>query len=138
VKEGEDGLRERMARALEAPELPVMRVIEGIGKRVNVKEYLRSAHFGEGEQALAAAGFVGDFVHLAARVEVRGSGGVKIAEVVQALFGDAELPYRAVRTELGTTLPGGRVASPLELEVLRERKNLTPGPSPQAESAPGG
>jgi radical SAM-linked protein len=136
MKEGEDALRERMARALEAGELPVTRVIEGIRKRVDVKEFLRGAHFGQGEQAVAAAGFVGDFVHIAVQVEVRGSGGVKVAEVVEALFGDPELPYRAVRTELGTKLPDGRVASPIELDALRERRAERERPAAMPPTAP--
>jgi hypothetical protein len=46
---------------------------------------------------------------------VRGSGGVKIAEVVEVVFGDAEVPHRAVRVELGTRRLDGSVASPLDL-----------------------
>ena len=56
---------------------------------------------------------------LAVEVEVRGSGGVKIAEVVEAVAGDAELPHRAVRVALGTRTPEGTLLSPLDLDALR-------------------
>ena len=50
---------------------------------------------------------------------LREPGGVKIAEVVETVFGDAQLPFRAVRTGLGRTLSDGTLAGPLELALLR-------------------
>ena len=91
--------------ALEATELPVMRRIDGIGKRVDVRGRscgASSSRVPTGAEALARAGIVGDLVVLHAEVDVRGSGGVKIAEVVEATFGDAELPHRAVRDRART------------------------------------
>ena len=58
---------------------------------------------------------VGDLVALLVDVEIRGSGSVKIAEVVEALAG-AELPHRAVRVALGVW-KGNAIASPLDLAV---------------------
>jgi hypothetical protein len=56
---------------------------------------------------------------LSAEVEVRGSGGVKIGEVVEVVVGDAELPHRSVRVALGARRADGSLASPLDLDGLR-------------------
>ncbi len=113
---GEAWLRDAVARALAASELWVVRRIDGIGKRVNVRDFLRTVDVGTeaAADALARAGIVGGLLTLAVEVDVRGSGGVKIAEVVEAIAGDAELPCRAVRVALGMRQPDGSVASPLE------------------------
>src|SRR6185312_9889385 len=109
-------IAERVATGLAAPELVVIRRIDGVGKKVNVREFLRSiGPSAAAAEALARAGVVGDLLPLAVEVDVRGSGGVKIAEVVEAVF-DPELPHRAVRVALGKTRPDGSFASPLELE----------------------
>jgi hypothetical protein len=72
-------------------------------------------------------------VVLSAEVEVRGSGGVKIAEVIEATFGETELPHRSVRTALGALGPGGEIVSPLELEAMRVlRASRTPAAAPSA------
>jgi radical SAM family uncharacterized protein/radical SAM-linked protein len=117
---GDAWLRERVRGAWDAATLPVVRRIEGIGKRVDVRGFLRALRVNEERDAelLARAGIVGDFVVLGAEVEVRGSGGVKIAEVVEVLTADGELPHRAVRVALGARR-GERIASPLELDTLR-------------------
>jgi hypothetical protein len=100
-----------------------MRRIDGIGKRVEVREFLRELKVSpESEAWLARAGIAGDLVELTAEVEVRGSGGVKIAEVVEAAFGDAELPHRAVRVALGARTADGAVLSPLALDLLRQAR----------------
>jgi radical SAM family uncharacterized protein/radical SAM-linked protein len=112
-------IAERIAIALAAPELVVIRRIDGVGKKVNVREFLRSiGPSAAAAEALARAGVVGDLLPLAVEVDVRGSGGVKIAEVVEAVF-DPELPHRSVRVALGKTRADGSFASPLELDVLR-------------------
>ncbi len=121
---GTDWLRDRLETAWSAKELVVTRRIDGLGKRVNVREFLLALDVSheEGPSSLAAAGIVGDLTALTVDVEVRGSGGVKAAEVVEAVFGDAELPYRAVRIALGTRAAGGIVLSPLALAALREAR----------------
>jgi hypothetical protein len=118
---GEAWLRDRVRAAMEASSLVVMRRIDGVGKRVDVREYLRSLEVsGEsGRELLARAGIVGDLVVLSAEVEVRGSGGVKIGEVVEVVVGDAELPHRSVRVALGARRADGSLASPLDLDELR-------------------
>jgi radical SAM family uncharacterized protein/radical SAM-linked protein len=120
---GDAWLRERVEAALAARELPVVRRIDGIGKRVDVREFLRELRVAPDDVAsLARAGIVGDLVTLAAEVEVRGSGGVKIAEVVEVVLGDAELPHRAVRVALGARTAAGVLLSPLALDSLRQAR----------------
>jgi len=124
---GDSWLRERIARTLDAQELPVVRRIDGIGKRVDVREFLRSLDVAPDGSLLGRAGIAGDLVALAVEVDVRGSGGVKIAEVVEAVFGDAEVPHRAVRIALGTRLADGSVSSPLDLPSTSLGRSLPPG-----------
>jgi radical SAM family uncharacterized protein/radical SAM-linked protein len=128
-----------VAKALAATELPVMRRIDGVGKRVDVRDFLRELRLdgGRAREDLARAGVVGDLVTLAVEVEVRGSGGVKISEVVEATFGDAELPHRSLRTALGAAGPDGAIVSPLELEAMRVlRASRAPEAAPSAPATP--
>jgi len=118
---GNAWVQERIEHALAAAELPVVRRIDGIGKRVDVRDFLKvmAVAGDDGARALAAAGVVGDLLPIVVEVDVRGSGGVKIAEVVEAVFGDAELPNRPVRVLLGRRTLEGIVASPLDLPTVR-------------------
>jgi radical SAM family uncharacterized protein/radical SAM-linked protein len=113
---GETWLHNRIERARAAQELPVLRRIDGIGKRVNVREFLRAIDLAGqvGSATLASAGILGGLVSVSVEVDVRGSGGVKIAEVIEVLSGDAEMPHRAVRVALGARRADGSIASPLE------------------------
>jgi radical SAM family uncharacterized protein/radical SAM-linked protein len=120
---GEAWLRDRIATQLAQSELCVIRRIDGIGKRVDVRDFLRSIALAvdlddQGTASLARAGIVGDLIPLVVEVDVRGSGGVKIAEVVEAVF-DPELPHRAVRVTLAKRLADS-VATPLDLAALRK------------------
>jgi radical SAM family uncharacterized protein/radical SAM-linked protein len=118
---GEAWLRDRVEHALASPELIVMRRIDGVGKRIEVRGLLRSISLGfEANVWLERAGIVGDLVALSVDVDVRASGGVKVAEVIEAVSGDGELPYRAVRVMLGLRRKDASVVSPLKLEELRE------------------
>ncbi|MGA3119160.1 MAG: TIGR03960 family B12-binding radical SAM protein [Polyangiaceae bacterium] len=120
-------IEDRVAAALEARELIVTRRIDGIGKRVDVRQFLRSARLADPEftASLSRANIAGDLVALLVEVEIRGSGGVKIAEVVEAVFGDAEISHRAVRVTLGRLLDGGAWATPLDLDQLRSPRSST-------------
>lgn len=126
----------RIASLLESRERIVIRKIDGIGKRVNVRDFVRAIRLagGEGASALRQAGMVGDFVALAIEVDVRGSGGVKIAEVVEVLFGDPGLAHRAVRTALGRRVEDETFVSPLDLPRLRASR--APDASPAELRAP--
>jgi radical SAM-linked protein len=138
---GEAWLRERIGAAMAASELPVVRRIDGIGKRVDVRSFLRRLAVGDAEarEAIARAGLVGDLVVLTVDVEVRGNGGVKIAEVVEALAGDAELPHRSVRAAMGLRTSAGDLVSPLSLASVREAKAQqasAQGAEQQADTGP--
>ncbi|HEV3193849.1 MAG TPA: TIGR03960 family B12-binding radical SAM protein [Polyangiaceae bacterium] len=113
-------IQERIEMARDGRELFVVRRIEGIGKRIDVRDYLRQVVLGgeEGALVLARAGIVGDMSALFVEVDIRGSGGVKIAEVVEAIFG-IDVPHRAVRFVLGRRMPEGGIAEPLDLLRLR-------------------
>jgi radical SAM-linked protein len=126
---GEAWLRERIDAVMAAPELPVVRRIDGIGKRIDVRSFLQRLAVDEGDAAAAitSAGIVGDLVVLTVDVEVRGSGGVKITEVVEALVGDAEMPHRAVRTAMGLRTETGHLVSPLDLAAIRTARSGSQG-----------
>jgi radical SAM family uncharacterized protein/radical SAM-linked protein len=115
-------LSQRVQQALGESELPVRRTIEGISRWVDVRTYLRALRL-ESEraaQAVCDAGLVGDFAVLEVDVEIRGSGAVKVSEVVEAITKIADFPHRAIRFGLGAW-QGGDVVSPLELERVRPR-----------------
>ena len=94
--------RERVAAALAAPTLPVVRSIDGLGKKVDVRTFLRSLSWEDprARDALARAGLVGDLVTMLAEVAVTPQGSAKISEVVEVLFG-AGTPCQSVRVSLG-------------------------------------
>jgi radical SAM family uncharacterized protein/radical SAM-linked protein len=119
-------LKERVANARDGRPLLVTRVIDGIGKRVNVADYLCSMQCSESpDDAIERAGLLGEMSSLTVEVDIRGSGSVKISEVVEATFG-AAVPYRAIRTALGRRLASGVIAAPLDLEALREPPRAAP------------
>jgi radical SAM family uncharacterized protein/radical SAM-linked protein len=124
---GDTGLRERISQLMIASEVTVVRRIDGIGKKIDVRDFLHRINVAPDASLLERAGIGGDLVTLAVEVDVRGSGGVKIAEVVEALFGDSEVPHRAVRVELGTTRFDGTVASPLDLPSPSLGRGLSAG-----------
>jgi radical SAM family uncharacterized protein/radical SAM-linked protein len=112
---GEDWVRSRIASA-DGRDLAVTRRIDGVGKRVDVRQYMRSIGVGgaAAADALARAGTIGDFVALDVDVVVGNSGGVKITEVIEAVFRGDELPGAAVRAALGRRRPDGTIGSPLD------------------------
>jgi radical SAM-linked protein len=121
---GEAWLAGEVERFRAASEHKVMRRIDGLGKSVDVRSFVRAIALesAEAREAVARAGLIGDLVALHVAVEIRGNGSVKIGEVVEALAG-GELPHRAVRVALGAwrELDGGQctLVSPLELAALR-------------------
>ncbi|MBX3190693.1 MAG: TIGR03960 family B12-binding radical SAM protein [Labilithrix sp.] len=133
---GEARLHEEIARVLATPEIRVVRRFErGLAKAVDVKKFLRGLVMGDlrAKKVLDDAGVAGDLVPLLADVSITGEGGVKIAEVMEALFTKAgidALPYHAVRAELGLSRGDGFV-SPLDLATILE---LRPPKPPKAPS----
>jgi radical SAM family uncharacterized protein/radical SAM-linked protein len=140
---GEARLAAEVQRVLEAPEVRLVRRFErGLAKAIDVKRFLR----GISPIDARAAGFLdqarvaGDLVPLLVDVSITGEGGVKISEVMEALFGknadgDVAVPYHAVRAELGRWHEG-RIVSPIELETLRGlAQPAAPAPAATLEAA---
>lgn len=142
---GEARLRAEVERVLATPSIPVIRRFErGLAKSVDVKRFLRGLVVGDDRAAqfLDEARVAGDLVPLLADVAIMGDGGVKIAEVVEALFPETgntkrggsgvitpeSIPYHAVRAELGLAHEGAYV-TPLDLAKVME---LRPPPPPKA------
>jgi radical SAM family uncharacterized protein/radical SAM-linked protein len=140
---GEAWLAGEVARVLAAAELPVVRRIDGIGKRVNVREFVRGIELGSdaAREAVRAAGLVGDLVSLLVDVEIRGSGSAKIAEVMEVIVNgaipevDGGLPYRAVRVAMGTWKGDGVIASPLDLPAVRKGQHTREDPDAARDEA---
>lgn len=118
----EQFLGERVQRAMEATTLPIRRNIEGIGKTVDVRQYLMRADVGgaEAREALHRAGIVGDIVTLDVIASITGSGATKASEIAAVIVGDGVTPppHRSVRLELFGGSPDKRLM-PLDLLPLR-------------------
>lgn len=127
AERGDAWLAERVDAVRAATELPIVRRIDGIGKKVDVRQFLRGIALGgeKAHDAIARARIAGDFATIEVDVEIRGSGAVKISEVVEVLAG-AELPHRAVRVAMGMWKGDGAIASPMSLESVR--KGEAPAP----------
>ncbi len=121
---GPGWLEARIHSARTAPELVIVRRVERVTKRIDVQRLLRSIEPGD-ESATAAlrrAGFQGDALPIAVDLDILGSGAVKIAEVVEALFGERGVPCQLLRVRVGKRRPDGRVVSPLDLEGVRSAR----------------
>jgi radical SAM family uncharacterized protein/radical SAM-linked protein len=131
----------RADEAMRAPRLVVRRVIEGLGKNVDVRSYLLRAELAS-EAVMAKAreaGLVGELVGLDVDVAVTGGGSAKISEVAAVILGSlaplelaareapgdaGELapPHRAVRLELFRR-EGERRVSAMEAATLQRTKS---------------
>ena len=139
---GEARLHEEIARVLASTDVKVVRRFErGLAKSIDVKKFLRGiAPLDPRATAfLEDACVAGDLVPLLVDVALTGEGGVKISEVMEALFGKTDdgepaVPYHAVRAELGL-LRDGAVVSPLDLAALRPAKAADELSIPQAAPA---
>jgi radical SAM-linked protein len=105
---------------LAKPEFIVRRNIDGLGKNVDVRHFVRSVRVGGDAEraALGRAGLLGDLLPIEAVVELGPLGSTKAAEVVEALFGPG-FPHKAVRVEL---LAGD--SSPLDTASLRRTQKV--------------
>jgi radical SAM family uncharacterized protein/radical SAM-linked protein len=98
----------------------IRRSIDGLGKKVDVRHFVRALRVGgEAErEALLSAGLLGDLLPVEVVVDLGPSGSTKAAEVVEALFGPG-FPHKAVRAEL---LAGN--VSPLDTLSLRVTREV--------------
>jgi len=120
----EADMHARGAAAMSAETLPLVRVIDGIGKKVDVRKFLRKVAVGDAraEKALVDAGLVGDLAPVFVEIAVTPSGSAKISEAADAIFGK-DVPVKAVRAALL-----GSERSPLEL--------LSSSPDGESREAP--
>ncbi|MCL2725828.1 MAG: TIGR03960 family B12-binding radical SAM protein [Polyangiaceae bacterium] len=124
---GEARLVAEIQRLLEAREHNVIRRFErGIRKFVDVKKFLRGLTVNDaGASAFLEQACVhGDFVTLLADVDITLEGGVKIAEIIEALVGKGErevIAFHAVRAELGLR-DGERIVSPVDLATVQRMR----------------
>jgi radical SAM family uncharacterized protein/radical SAM-linked protein len=130
---GEAALGARIEALLAQPEAWVRRDIGGVGKRVDVRRYLRSLRLGgdEARAALASAGIVGLAVPLELELGITPTGSAKVSEAVEVLFGEA-VPHLSVRAAL---LAGA--GTPLDLSLHRRVEAaplLQAGPSLLADA----
>lgn len=115
-----DELSQLIQALFQKSEATVRRNIDGIGKLVNVIQFLKTLQLGstDAEALLREAGIVGRVVTLEAELAITQHGAAKISEVVEALFGTREVAFVAVRS----ALVAGR-GGPMELELHRKSKS---------------
>jgi len=124
-------LRAEIEGQLEGGSLVVVRTIDGIGKKIDVRRWLDRIAVNRGADVLARAGVVGDLVPVEVDVTLSNQGGVKISEVIEALLGK-DVPFRAVRAAMWTTRNGRRV-DPLDIVGLRAAERTVLSLSAEAE-----
>lgn len=110
-------LRAEIEGQLEGGRLQVIRTVDGIGKKIDVRRYLERITVDRGGAELARAGIVGDVVPIEIVVSLSGQGGVKVSEVIEAFLG-RDVPFRAVRAAMWATRNGRRV-DPMDTDALR-------------------
>jgi radical SAM family uncharacterized protein/radical SAM-linked protein len=120
---GELWLGQAIDRLLAAPEAKVRREIDGLAKYVDVRSYVTGARLaGDRAGEVARAGLLGDLAIFEVEVKILGSGGVKAAELVEAITGDKAFPHHAIRAALYAERGGDRI-DPLHLAALRRPRN---------------
>lgn len=97
----------------------VRRMIEGIGKNVDVSQYLVSAIAGQGQDHLDAAGILGDLLPISIRIRITGNGSAKAQEALDAVLGENAVNARLVRVGLFGSRMNVR-ATPLQIEAHRK------------------
>jgi radical SAM family uncharacterized protein/radical SAM-linked protein len=117
---GESWLADRARAFMAETEHKVRREIDGLAKYVDVRSFVTDAAIGAEHAAseVRRAGVLGDLVVLEVDVKILGSGGVKTAEMVEAITGDAGFAHRAIRAALYGVREGRRI-EPLDLASLR-------------------
>ena len=95
-------LETKIAAFLQRDKTVVKRSVKGIGRLIDVKSRIRALRVGDAEtkSRIAAAGLWGRLSSVVADVVLTPEGSVKPCEIVEALFGDAEVPHQAIRDAL--------------------------------------
>jgi len=95
-------LQEEADRVSRTPEIRVIRRFDrGLAKSIDVKRHLRGLHVGDTRAAkfLQDARVAGDLVPLLIDVAVANEGGVKVAEVMEALFPNDVRAFRSASSQ---------------------------------------
>ena len=138
---GKEFLEERAQYMRNATDLRVLRKIDGLGKWVDVKTYLRTIVVDDPRAAaiLARAGIDGDLVPVLCDLTITQNGAVKAHEVGEVLLGEAAkgTPYVVVRANMGAFVDGD-IVSPLETARFRKvpAPKLAPSPATASTEAP--
>lgn len=122
---GQPRMQQLMSEFFDRSEALVRRDVKGVGRFVDVRGGVAEVALGD-ERAralLRRAGVVGRLVPVVVTVPLRAQGAVRIAEVLEAVFGDRTLPHVGVRVAL-------RAGERSLLDLAAHRK--TPGQVPQA------
>jgi radical SAM family uncharacterized protein/radical SAM-linked protein len=114
-------LQRRMAEFLAKPECTIRRDVEGLGKMVNVRQFVQKMQLGgqDSSELLERAGLIGRMIAVDVTIEIGQRGSAKVSEVVEALFGVKDFPHRGVRSAL---LAG--TGTPHDLELHRKRATV--------------
>ena len=118
-------LERRMGEFLAKSECTIRRDVEGLGKMVNVRQFVHKMQVGSAhsQQILERAGLIGRMVPIDVTIEIGQRGSAKVSEVVEALLGLKDFPHRGVRSAL---LSGE--GTPQDLELYRKRPAITQTP----------
>lgn len=119
--DSEAALFERIQTQAARASLSVTRRVKGIGRFIDVGGILRDVAPGVGQDALDAAGLVGDLIPVRFVTWMRPEGSAKPTEVMAALLGLEnidDLPIRFVRSGLFGVRDGQR-HTPMELAAFR-------------------
>ena len=124
---GDAWLTDGVERFLSAPEWKVRREIDGLAKYVDVRSFVTGARMGgiDAAREIARAGLLGDLAVVEVDVKILGSGGVKAAEIAEAITGEHAFPHRAIRADLYAERDGARI-DPLHPEALRRPRTALP------------
>jgi radical SAM family uncharacterized protein/radical SAM-linked protein len=128
---GEERLRERVAALMSQSEHSVVRRVKGIGRNVDVRAGLKSLCVESHDDVSARVGLAGRFVGVVAELAISSQGAIKSSEVVEAIFGEPEVPYRAVR--LALLRDGG---TPFDEVIVSKRSLATESADQIVTSAP--
>jgi radical SAM-linked protein len=95
-----DGVQAKVDGFMQREEITVKRVIKGLGRKIDVRRYVRSLEVGD-HTALASvrrAGIAGRLSTLVTQVALGPQGSAKPAEIVLALLGENGPPFQVIRT----------------------------------------
>lgn len=106
-------VRHEVEGQLEGGNLVVLRTVDGIGKKIDVRSFLRGVRVGIGREALNSAGIMGDLLPIQIDTALSGSSGVRVGEVVEALLGEGGPLPRGEGVDVGATPGSDHDTTPL-------------------------